>query len=156
MVISLKYPAPPGAAPSETIMAEEEFTPLMIMLFFTVTFVIGVKPVDPTTMTCGVVVDVFEIVRSRVVPAAVFDPSIIVLGLRILRICALGEDPEMEAVTPVFGLMVNVFTALDPGFGFITIGKVSVAELYVDNSSNVTGQVISLLLISAIAVVRSA
>ena len=76
IVILLNHPAVPAAAPSETIMEELELTPLVIIQFFTVTFVIGVVPVEPMTITCGVVVLVFVIDKFLVVPFTVFEPSI--------------------------------------------------------------------------------
>ena len=98
------------------------------MVFFTVTLVIGVVPVEPITNTCGVVAEVLVMVRFWVVPPAVFEPSMMVLLFNTLK-STLVREPEMEAVTPVFGLIVSVLIVLEPTTGGITTGHVSLAEL---------------------------
>ena len=114
--------------PSERTTADEVFTPLIIMEFFTAMLVMGVVPVEPIQTTSVELAEVLVMVRSLVVPPAEFDPSIKVLQFKILM-SAPAMLPETEAVTPVFGLMVSVLVALDPGRTGITIGQVSDAEL---------------------------
>ena len=101
----------------------------MRMVFLSVTFVIGVVPVEPITITWGVVIEVLVIVKSRVVPPSAFDPSKIVL-LFFTRIMGPEfTEPLIRAETPMFGLIVNVLVVLDPRIGSMTMGKVSPAEL---------------------------
>ena len=59
-------------------IAEDVFTPLIIIVFFSVVFVTGVIPVEAMKTTWGVVTEVFVMVKSLVVQPAVFEPSIIV------------------------------------------------------------------------------
>jgi hypothetical protein len=154
IVILLKYPPVPGDAPSERINAEEELTPLIIMVFFNVTLVIGVVPVDPITSTWGVVTELFWKVRFWVVPPTVFEPSMTVLLFRTLKTIPAATDPATVAVTPVFGLMVKILVVLDPAIIGTTIGQASAADVYEALIRIETGQVIILLLNANIAAVR--
>ena len=99
--------------PRETAL--EVFTPLIRTVFFIVILVIGVVPVEPIKTTLGVVAEVFVIVRSRVVPPAEFEPSMITLLFNILMRAPAVMLPERLAVIPVFGLIVMVLVGLDPG-----------------------------------------
>ncbi len=73
----LNQPALPGVAPSDTTTAELVVAPLIIIQFLSVTFVVGVVPLEPITTTLGVVVDVFSIVRLLSVQPE-FEPSIVI------------------------------------------------------------------------------
>ena len=101
----------------------------MTIVFFNVMFEIGVVPVEPNKKTLGAVDEVLVNVRSLDVPPAVFEPSMMTLLFIILMRAPFDMLPEMAAVTPVFGLIVMVFVALDPGITGITTGQVSPAEL---------------------------
>jgi hypothetical protein len=128
-VILLKYPAVPKVAASEINSAVAVFEPFVIIVFLSVTFVMGVEKVEPIKNTVGPVAEVFAIVRFMVVPPAVFEPSMMVLLFKTLKRAALARDPEIEAVTPVFGLMVMVLVGLEPSVTGTMIGQVSPAEL---------------------------
>ena len=77
-MILLKYPGLPNVAASETKTPEFVFTPLMRIQLAIVQFTKGVVPVEPSKRMFGAVTDVFEMVRFRVEPPAVLDPSMVV------------------------------------------------------------------------------
>ena len=115
-----------------TITAVAVFTPLINIVFLSVTLVNAVPvevPELPIRITFGVVVLVFVIVKSLVVPPAVFDPSIVTYFEAIFMSAELAALPLIVAVTPLAGFIVNVFVALAPEMAGIVIGKVSALEL---------------------------
>ena len=63
-------------------------------------------------------------VRSRDVPPEL-EPSIVTKSAPFRVIRAPVLEPVMVGLTPEAGLMVTVFVALAPPFGFMLIGKVS-------------------------------
>ena len=118
-----------------------------------VKFVIGkADPVEATKTTWGVVTPVLFMVMFRVVPPE-FDPSRIVLGLKICTSAPLASVPEIVGETPEAGFIVTVLVTLDPGLVFKTSGKVSDAPYDASVNTSVTGQVITLLFRSAKAAV---
>ena len=68
---------------------------------------------------------VFVIVKSRLVPPAVFEPSMITQSAPFTLIMHDALLPLIDGLTPDAGLIVTVLTALDPLFALITIGNVS-------------------------------
>jgi len=128
----LKYPALPVVVPSPVTIAEALLAPFITIVFLTATFVIGVVPVEPTTITLGEVALVLVIVRFLVVPLFALEPSMVTKLPRTLIIWLLADTPVMVEVTPVAGLIVSVLVELAAAIEFITTGKVSPdAALYV-------------------------
>src|SRR3954470_1006976 len=123
MVMLLKNPA--AARPtSSTRIALLVLTPLMIKQFLSVSFTIGVAPVETSAITLGVVALLFVIVRLRSVPP-LFEPSMVVKLDLTTTSAPLATEPVSAAVTPVAGLIVIVFVAFDPRLALITIGNTS-------------------------------
>src|SRR5438552_8801400 len=115
IVIFEKKPALPSADPSEITTAELLFTPLITMQFLRTSLVTGVVPTEPTQITLGVVTLVLVMVRLRSVPP-LLDPSMVMKLAPLNLIRAPPETlPLRDVTTPVAGLMVTVFAALDPG-----------------------------------------
>ena len=90
--------------------------PVLILQFFIVLFVAPAPTPLLASHIAAVAAEVFvfSIVKSFVVPPIEFEPSInTYLAAFYLNIEDV-DDPEIEAVIPVFGFMVTVFTALAP------------------------------------------
>ena len=135
------------------------FTPLINIVFLSVTLVNAVPvevPELPIRITFGVVVLVFVIVKSLVVPPAVFDPSIVTYFDAIFINAEVAALPLIVAVTPLAGLIVKVLVALAELFALIIIGKVSLIEYVAAVRLNITGPVMQALLIAVTAAVSVA
>ena len=105
-MILLKNPAATAPA-SSTRTALLVLTPFTITQFFSVSFTIGVVPIEPNRTTLGVVTLVLVMVRLRSVPPEV-EPSIVTRLAPFRRINAVAEAaPEMARAAPV-GLIVIV------------------------------------------------
>src|SRR5436190_6402137 len=100
-----------------------------MLTFLIVLLVAGsfVPIVWPQITALVVLVLIFVMVRSRVVPPAVLDPSIVTQSapLRINMAEGLTATGVMLTEVAGAGLIVTVFTALAPGFALIVIGKIS-------------------------------
>src|SRR5215213_830168 len=70
---------------------------------------------------------VFAIVKSRVVPIAAFEPSIVIQSAPLKLMTQLAEEPLITGETPLAGLIVTVLVALEPLFALIVNGNVSPA-----------------------------
>jgi hypothetical protein len=118
--MSLKYPAVPSEARKST--AELELEPFTICVFLREKFATGVKPEEPIKITCGLVVLVLAITKSReLVP--LFDPSITILLPVILNIGDDAAAAEIEVVTPGAGFIVKVADEFEQAKCGIAIGK---------------------------------
>src|SRR5205085_5558304 len=85
-------------------------------------------PIVWPQMTALVVLTlVLAMVRSRVVPPAVLDPSMVTQSAPLRRNIDVGVAASGLMLTAVAGagLIVTVFTALAPGFALNVIGNVS-------------------------------
>ena len=114
-------------APSDNMIPDDVFTPLISVQFFTVTSVIGVVPVDPISKIFGLVTLVLLMVRFLELDP-LLEPSIVTYLPRIRISAELLAEPVIVAFTPVLGLMVSVLVALAVALSLMVIGKVSEPE----------------------------
>jgi hypothetical protein len=90
----------------------------------------GVVPEEYTDKTTGKLVLEFSIVISLEVPPSMFEPSKVIKLLLIINTSLMTGElagfPLINAVTPVFGLIVTVLTEVGKLEAmFIVTGKVS-------------------------------
>ena len=70
----------------------------------------------------------FVIVKLRVVPPILFEPSIVIKSAPLKPITQLADEPLIVGETPDAGLIATVFVELAPVSELIVNGKVSPAE----------------------------
>src|SRR4030095_381225 len=104
-----------------------------MLVFLTVLFVAPAPAPRLIRQTAAVLAAlfVFVIVRSRVVPPLVFEPSMTIKSA-LFNFTIQVDEPEMVGLTLVSGLIVTVLVGLARRIGLIVIGNVSAPLLLVD------------------------
>ena len=117
---------PPEKTPNRVVVL---LLPTMFVFFTTLLVAPSKAAVFWIQTTAEVVpVPVFVIVKSRVVPPILFEPSIVIKSAPLKPIIQPVDKPEIVEITPDAGLIVTVLDALEPLLALIVNGKISPAE----------------------------